>query len=190
MSAVNPYTPPRAQVSDVQSETTEFSQPKVWSASGRIGRVRYLAYMMVGYLALVVAIAVVAGLGVASNSPALIGVAAVVGLIPYGVLSVLCAIQRAHDMDWTGWSIFLLLIPFLSLIWLIKGGTPGENRFGPPPPPNGTGVVIGAWAAAIIPVIGILAAIALPAYQQYTVRAKAMQTQLQQQPQATPPSQQ
>lgn len=45
MSAVNPYTPPRAQVDDVHAAVTEFSKPKVWSASGRIGRLRYLAYL-------------------------------------------------------------------------------------------------------------------------------------------------
>jgi hypothetical protein len=69
----------------------------------------------------------------------------------------------------------------VAFVWLLKSGTPGENRYGAPPPPNGTGVIVAAWLTLGIPVIvGILAAISLPAYQNYVMRAKAAQMQQQQ----------
>ena len=188
MSAVNPFTPPRAAVSDIDSTPTRFSEPKVWSASGRIGRLRYLAYLMVGYLVVILGAAVVGGIAAVAGIPALAGIAIFAAFIPYIVLSILCAIQRAHDMGWSGWTCLLTLIPFVAFIWIFKAGTPGENRFGAPPPPNTTGVKVGAWLLLAVPLIGILAAIALPAYQQYTMRAKAVQQQQQQQ-QAPQPQQ-
>lgn len=134
---------------------------------------------MVGYLAMIMGaglLAVVAGF---SGQPALAGVVVFVAFIPYIVLCILCAIQRAHDMDWSGWACLLTLIPFVAFIWIFKAGSPGANRFGAPPPPNTTGVKVGAWLMLTVPLIGILAAIALPAYQQYTLRAKAAQMQMQ-----------
>jgi hypothetical protein len=69
----------------------------------------------------------------------------------------------------------LALIPFVGLIWLFKSGTPGSNRFGAPPPPNTTGVKVLACIAPAIAIIGILAAIAIPAYQDYVTRAQEAQ---------------
>ena len=54
-------------------------------------------------------------------------------------------------------------------------GTDGENRFGPKTPPNGAGAVALALILPAVFVVGIVAAIALPAYQQYLQRASATQ---------------
>ncbi len=175
MSSVNPYSPPRAHVEDVDARPQRYSQPKVWSASGRIGRLRYLAYMMVGYLMLVFVMGIGSVLLGRQGSPVLMTVFFGIGWVFYMVLFVLSGIQRAHDMDWSGWTVLVTLIPLVGLIWVFKAGSAGENQFGAPPPPNTTGVKVGAWSALVIPVMGILAAIALPAYQEYTVRAKAAQ---------------
>ncbi|WP_414654147.1 DUF805 domain-containing protein [Hyalangium sp.] len=78
-------------------------------------------------------------------------------VLPYMVLSVFSAIQRSHDMDWSGWTVLLSLIPLFGLIWLSMPGTPGRNRFGAPPPPNTTGVKVGA---ALIPVLFVLLVLA------------------------------
>ena len=51
MSSPNPYAPPRASVADVPAEEA-FQPVKVWSARGRIGRLRYLSYQGVAYLLL------------------------------------------------------------------------------------------------------------------------------------------
>jgi uncharacterized membrane protein YhaH (DUF805 family) len=46
-------------------------------------------------------------------------------------------IRRLHDLDRTGWWIFLGLIPLVGaiilLIWFCSRGTEGPNRFGPDP---------------------------------------------------------
>ncbi len=171
MSAANPFSPPRAVVADVHQEVTEFSTPKVWSAKGRIGRLRYLAYTTVGGL-IVGAVAAAAFIAAGPDVGAILGVAI---YIPLVVLSFLSLIQRSHDMGWSGWTCLLCFIPFVALIWVFKAGTAGENRFGAPPPPNTTGVKISAFLLFGVALLGIIAAIALPAYQQYTVRAKAAQ---------------
>ncbi|HET6787563.1 MAG TPA: DUF805 domain-containing protein, partial [Aquabacterium sp.] len=94
MSAVNPFQPPRAEVSDVLPRGQGFAEPKVWSAKGRIGRLRYLAYLMGAYLVFLLAMAVVGGIGgaigVFSSAEAaggLITAFMVLGMIPFMVLS-------------------------------------------------------------------------------------------------------
>jgi uncharacterized membrane protein YhaH (DUF805 family) len=177
MSAVNPYTPPRSEVADVAAAADGYQNVKIWSAAGRIGRLRYLAYLSIGYLAMFV-VGVIGGVvaGVAS-APALVPIAVGIAAIPYVIFSILMLIQRTHDMGWSGWAALLTLIPFVAFIWIFKAGTPGANKFGAPPPPNTLIIKIFGFILPVIGLIGILAAIALPAYQQYTMRAKAAQMQ-------------
>ena len=176
----NPYAAPSAAVADVYQGGADVQPVKLWSAKGRIGRARFLAYTLYSYVLFIIAAFVlglligVAGLG---SSEGAIVVLTVVLAIPYLVFYVLTGIQRSHDMDWSGWMLFLALIPLVALIWVFKSGTKGRNRFGAPPPPNGIGVLIGAWLLPVITVLGILAAVALPAYQGYTTRAKAAQVE-------------
>lgn len=174
----NPYAAPRAAVADVYDGGSDFQPVKLWSAKGRIGRARFMAYTIFSYFVFFIAASVlglIAGItGLARSEGAIMAVTLVLA-IPYLVFYVLTGIQRSHDMDWSGWMLFLALIPLVALIWVFKSGTKGRNRFGAPPPPNGLGVLIGAWLLPVIGVLGILAAVALPAYQQYTVKAKAAQ---------------
>ena len=71
-------------------------------------------------------------------------------------------------MDLSGWWSIAAFIPLVGLLWVFKGGTRGANRWGPPPPPNALAVrIIGLLLPAVF-VVGIVAAIALPAYQAYS----------------------
>jgi uncharacterized membrane protein YhaH (DUF805 family) len=162
----NRYAAPRAAVSDVEAEQ-EYQEIRMWSASGRIGRLRYLAYATGAYLLA----GVVAGIlgAVMGDSPG--AIVAVLVYIVTLVFTVIVAIQRSHDMDWSGWTVLLTIIPFVALIWLFKRGTEGPNQYGAPPPPNTTGVKILGLLLPILFVVGILAAIAIPAYADYTRRA-------------------
>ena len=76
--------------------------------------------------------------------------------------------------------MLLILIPLLGMIWgfiwLFGRGTPHANRYGPPPPPNSLGVKILGTVLPINFIVGILAAIALPAYSDYVKRAQAAQS--------------
>ena len=83
-------------------------------------------------------------------------------------------IQRSHDMDLSGWWSLAAFIPFVGLVWVFKGGTRGANRWGAPPPPNGRRRAASpGWHCRSCSWSAWSAAIALPAYQQYSIRANA-----------------
>jgi len=166
--AINPYAAPGATVADVYEDTAGVQPVKLWSAKGRIGRVRFLAYMFYSYALFMLAAMVLGGvIGFTGfkGGEAAISIITLVLAIPYLVFYVLTGIQRSHDMDWSGWTLLLALIPLVALIWIFKPGTQGSNRFGAPPPPNTLSVIIGAWLLPAIAIVGIIAAIALPAMQ-------------------------
>jgi len=166
-NTVNPYQAPSAAVADAGAET----QPvRVFSISGRIGRARYLAYGM-GFYILFGFVA-----GILATALGAVGVVLMVAAwVAIVVLGFMLTIQRCHDFNMSGWLSLVMLVPLANLIFLFIPGTDGPNRFGAPTPPNGVGVLIGAWALPVIMVIGIVAAIALPAYQDYQKRAGQVQ---------------
>ncbi len=178
----NPFHAPEA---DVISPDEGYAPLKILGFSGRLGRLRYLVYSFVSMLIFGIAMAAVIGLIVAvtgqpvvtsedSLSPAVV-VAYVILLIPMLIVSLMFGIRRLHDMNLSGWFIILMLIPFVSavfyLVLLFWPGTKGPNRFGPPPPPNSTGIKIGAAVLILFLIASMLAAIAVPAYQKYLQRA-------------------
>lgn len=174
--AANPYAAPGVEVADVHPGQAEVQHVRFWSYKGRIGRLRYLSYNVLGYLLISIVVGVVfAAAASIFRSREVMVMLPMLLIISYSGFFILLSIRRSHDMGWTGWSALLCLIPFVSLIWVFYPGTKGMNRFGAPPQPNGTGVVIGALLVPIIAVVGILAAIALPAYHDYAARAKAAQ---------------
>ncbi len=164
------YAPPGTVVGDV---ATGVQPVRLWPPKGRMGRLRFLAYgVAVWLLSSVFAFAFALASGMSDSNPLLVQA---VSFVVYFVLASVLLIQRSHDMDFSGWWALLTLIPFVGLYWLFKGGTPGPNRFGAPPPPNSTLVVVIGWVAGVIfalAVIGIVAAILLPAYQMFNVGAK------------------
>ena len=166
----NRYAPPVAIVDDIAAGV----QPvRFWPPTGRMGRLRFLAYGIAVWL-LSSVFAFLFGLAAGMSGANPIFVQVVSGIVYFALAAVLL-IQRSHDMDFSGWWALLTLIPFVGLYWLFKGGTPGANRFGAPPPPNSTVVVVVGWIAGVLFVIGaigIVAAIALPAYQAFNLRAK------------------
>lgn len=181
MTNENPFMAPRAVVADVAGGSDEgFAPVAMFSAKGRIGRLRYLAYIMGSYLifGLVVAILSLGGLALAGtgSSDAGVGTMVILGVVyvAYMAYFVIVTIKRSHDMNWSGWMSLLVLIPFVGLIWMFKSGSPARNDYGLPPPPNTLGVKVLAWILPAIFVVGIVAAIALPAYQDYTKRAAAL----------------
>jgi type IV pilus assembly protein PilA len=100
------------------------------------------------------------------------GILTLVGYLAIFVLMVMLTIQRSHDFDTSGWLSLLMFVPLVNLIFWFIPGSPGENRFGKRPPPNTVGVVLLACILPFVFVVGILAAIAIPAYQDYTIRAQ------------------
>jgi uncharacterized membrane protein YhaH (DUF805 family) len=173
METANPYRAPRAAVGDVEDQ--EYQPVRTFSASGRIGRVRYIGYsigwaVMVGLLAGAL-MAFAKGTGMAP----VVAISVLAAYVVLFVIQFLLTIQRCHDFNTSGWVCLLILIPLVNLLFWLVPGTPSANRFGPPTPPNTTGAILSALVLPLIFVVGILAAVAIPAYQQYVERARAAQ---------------
>lgn len=174
----NPYSAPDAALDEPILD--ESYQPEWFAWSGRIGRLRYLAYstgmMMIAALVVGIAAAILIPRAASDKNPAAF---ALLGLlyIPIIVAAAVMARRRLNDLNHTGWLQLLLFIPlvgaFFGLYMLFAPGTPTTNKYGPKPVKNSTGVVLAGLVFPLIFVIGIVAAVAIPAYQDYTKRAKA-----------------
>ena len=138
---------------------------RLFSASGRIGRARYIAYGFGLYL-----LSMLAGVVGARLFGEVGAVLATVAWVAMAVLGVMLTIQRCHDFNVTGWLALLIVVPLANLAFLFIPGTDGPNRFGAPTPPNSVGVLVVAWLIPGIVIAGMIAAIALPAYQAYLQR--------------------
>ncbi|MCC7023936.1 MAG: DUF805 domain-containing protein [Thermomicrobiales bacterium] len=61
------------------------------------------------------------------------------GIVSLALLlpSLAVLVRRLHDTDRSGWWFWIVVIPIIGwlvlLFFLISAGTPGPNRFGPPP---------------------------------------------------------
>lgn len=174
LGAPSPYSPPRSEVGD---SLPEYGALKVFTTDGRIGRVRYLGWSMGMMLLAMLAYAISAGLMLAS--PILGGILMIPLVIAAVVVTVMIGVQRLHDIGWSGWLWLVNFVPVVgsvfAILMLVVPGTQGANRYGAPPPPNSRGVIALAWSALVVPIIGIIAAISLPAYQDYVDAAQGME---------------
>lgn len=169
-AANSPYATPQSAVAEA---LPEYGDLEVFSLEGRIGRLRYLAW------SLVLMLAGLALMGVASMGFAISelvgGILLVLVALAMIVVSVQIGAQRLHDIGWSGWLWLLNLVPLvggvLALLLLVVPGSSAANRFGPPPPPNSRAVKLLAWLWLLVPILGIVAAISIPAYQDYMQRA-------------------
>jgi uncharacterized membrane protein YhaH (DUF805 family) len=166
----NPYAAPQTNVTRGDGPE-EYGEVKIFSVSGRLGRVRYIGYSV----GLSLLILMLLGGAVAVAGTADPNVALLVGLAGYAaiiVLQFILTIQRAHDFNTTGWLSLIMFIPLAGLVFWFVPGTKGENNYGLQPPPNTIGVILLACVVPFLFFVGILAAIAIPAYQVYTIRAQ------------------
>ena len=174
----NPYNAPDAELDQGGNETYE---PSIFTFQGRIGRLRYIAYsfgvmfllmfaMMIAASVLGVGAAVLGGMGggMSETGMGIVGILMMLAFyVPIIVFSVMFGKRRLNDLNRSGWWFLLSIIPFvnilLSIYMMFFPGTAGNNNFGPAPSPNSLGVKILAWFLIIIPLLGIAAAIILPA---------------------------
>ncbi|WP_144394720.1 DUF805 domain-containing protein [Pleionea sediminis] len=180
MSDANPYQSPDSnpKLNGDVCEKMEF-----FNVSQRIGRVRYLAYAG-GYYGIFIIPFGLSGGFLAIPSLEIVGmILAVITYIGLIVALVIVQIRRLHDLDKSGWYWLINLIPVINIIFalyvLFAPGTQGSNQFGPKPLPNNGGTWAAAFVIPVITIIGILAAIALPAYQDYADRENTTQMERQ-----------
>ena len=172
MATANPYDAPRAPVGDLDDGATQ--DIKILGASGRLGRVRYIAYsfgLMVLLSILLGALAALLGFTVGADS-ILTYIILGIGYIAMMVIGVRLTIQRCHDFDMSGWLSLVMFVPLGVFAFWFVPGTAGANRWGPPTKPNSTGVVVLAVVVPLFFTVGILAAIAIPAYSDYQGKAR------------------
>lgn len=165
-----------SQPADTPVVGAAFSQPKPFAASGRIGRVRYLAYSFIGMLLVMLAAAILGGvLGATGASEQVSGamVQIVVGSLVLA-LTLILARRRLNDMGKTGWWGLLLLVPLLNVIatiWLVFGkGDEGVNAYGSPPGPNSRGAIVLACLGPAL-FVGAMLYSGVDAYRAYADRA-------------------
>jgi uncharacterized membrane protein YhaH (DUF805 family) len=171
MTTAGIYSAPAARVADPASGG--YSRINIWSLKGRLGRVRYIAYSIgIGLLTNIVSTASIA-LGGETAGTILFFAAIAAGVCIHALLSV----QRAHDFNTTGWLAILAFIPLLNFIFWFVPGTTNENRFGKQTPPNGIGVIIAAWIVPIVMIVGIVAAVAIPAFISYSEQSGTIQSE-------------
>jgi uncharacterized membrane protein YhaH (DUF805 family) len=105
--------------------------------SGRAARSEYWFWHLFFILVAVAAALIDLALFPQSSTSPLNNIAELILLLPTLAVSV----RRLHDLDRSGWWIFLGLIPLIGAIWLLvwfcMRGTVGPNRFGPDPLPGG-----------------------------------------------------
>ena len=166
----NPYAAPQTNVTRGDGPE-EYGEVRIFSVSGRLGRVRYIGYSVGLSLLILLLLALVVGIASAAdpNAGAFVGIAGYVAIL---ALQMMLTIQRSHDMNTTGWLALIWFVPLAQFVFWVVPGTRGENNYGKQPPPNTVGAIVLACVVPFLFVGGILAAIAIPAYQDYTIRAQ------------------
>lgn len=146
----NPYAAPRA---GQELQFAPASEARLLSWNGRLGRVRFVAYSLLGipltilFLLLIGIAAGVSGLRPFLDREAI--AMALSWLLLATPLLVLAATtrRRLHDFDLSSWWALMLLFPIFQFVFLIyllvAPGTPGANRFGASPPPPDFGIKLG-----------------------------------------------
>lgn len=157
----SPYSPPRAAVGET---LPEFSELKVFSVQGRIGRLRFLAWTLVSLMA-ATSVAAVITLSLFSGVHYVLGgLVGFIALLAYLYVNITITVQRLHDLGWSGWLWLLNLVPMVGSVFpiviTVMPGNTGVNRYGAPPPPNSTAVKIlsALWLVLLaVLIIGALA---------------------------------
>ena len=188
-----PYQAPAA---DIRTHVDATYQPQFFAANGRLGRMRYFVYgvglTMLTYLALAI-VGLVASLAPGGHKQAeasagvamLVGFLAIAAMVFLLVMTVIYAVRRLNDINLSGWMVLLMFVPLVNIIialmLLFVPGSRGANNYGPAPVANSGGVVAG-FALSLLGLvfyIGIMAAVAIPAYQDYVHRVQSMSQQMQ-----------
>lgn len=167
----NPYLAPGAPL-DQHSSAGETYEPRLFALSGRIGRLRYMAYLLAlcGIL-MVASFVIVFALGISSLATGASGRGAAVWLpllmaLPFGALYVVLAVRRLNDTGYTGWLALLIFVPFVNffagLYLMCAPGSKGSNKYGLPPGPDSLAIKIAGWTMPALIVLSVAVSFVTP----------------------------
>jgi uncharacterized membrane protein YhaH (DUF805 family) len=177
------------------SQPPALSSDSPLSAKGRFGRLSFFAWLLIITIVFYVAFAIFAaaflltGSSDAQPTDSMLGGLSIFGIIVALIIYIafvyynfVITIRRLHDVNKTGWLSLLFIVPLVNLFFMIylslAKGTQGINKYGLPRITLGWEKVLGWIYIIFIPImlVGVLAAIAIPAYHDYVERAKAIQS--------------
>ena len=147
---------------------------------GRARRKEYWYFTLFNFLAFF-ALTIIDNIIGSFNTDVGIGLLGGVYSLTVFIPAIAVSVRRLHDTDRSGWWLLIELIPFIGalvfFIFMVLDSQASDNQYGPNPKPgNGggsnSGVLIAVAIIVFIAVIGLLAAIAVPVYQDYVERAK------------------
>lgn len=196
------YSSPQSNV--LKENQEGFDVTKLFNPKGRMNRLGYLAYsffvtfLTFGILAGIVAafgkgeetlyfilgiyLGLVVAFGEGAGAETLTAII-FLAYIPIFSVTFIFTIRRFHDIDWSGWWVVATMLPLINLVFLLillfKGGAADSNRFGNPPKRVGTLAAVFVILFIPIFILGIVAAIAVPVYQEYLNAAQEAQQHLQ-----------
>ncbi|MDH5353091.1 MAG: DUF805 domain-containing protein [Gammaproteobacteria bacterium] len=170
MSDQNPYSAPDAALATANSDTYN---PSIFSFSGRIGRLRYLAYSFGVSLILMGVMMPLVGVSAMMDPTAGMSGLSLIAYIVLNIASIVITImfgkRRLNDLNRSAWYLLLFIVPLVNLFFIIYiiffSGTDGENKYGLQASPNTMGVKILALFMPVLFFVGIAAAIIIPAMQ-------------------------
>ena len=160
MTNQNMYASPQA---NLNSGAAAVYDPKIFSTSGRIGRMRYILYSLMlnaislGIIGVVFAAMFSIGSDGSKSSMGVMMILYPVVLIPVLVFAIIFAKRRLNDFNQTGWLALLFIIPLvnviLSLMLLFAPGTKASNKYGPMPSDKNAAIINGTAIVLLIIVI-------------------------------------
>ncbi len=187
-ASANPYQAPNSlNLNRQNGQFIEQNNSTWYHVDGRIGRLRYLSYSIVTPLVLSMGLGMIAGILMVilgfllGDSGTTIGVVIyVLSMLPgYAFQFIILPRRRLHDLNQSGWFLLIMLIPLVNIIFMLylcfAPGDVGENDYGLPNRENQwwhyfLGLILPIFY--IIAIIGVLAAISIPAYQDYIERSQ------------------
>lgn len=131
------------------------AKPVIFSANGRLGRLRYIAYMWAACVIMFALWQLMTALAILLNRD-------YINLLPFVGCVALVAFtaRRLSDVNVSPAFTWVQAVPFVNFalyLWLILWpGSAGANGYGPAPAPNSKGVVFLLWSLLILTVPAIV----------------------------------
>jgi uncharacterized membrane protein YhaH (DUF805 family) len=109
-----------------------------FSPAGRVNRKQWWLWLILPAVVVSILLAVLDRKMGTMNPATHVGTLGMIWSLIILIPALIVDIKRFHDRDKSGWWVLIALVPIVGAIWLLielgfLGGTPGPNRFGPPP---------------------------------------------------------